>query len=898
MNYIFSEINKKINFLKSASMDNELRIYYQSKFELYLIFILGYLWSKNLSKVGLTEREEIANKILKPSIGTIIQLIRILDIDGEFFGKGKLKKFTEAINRYPHFRNEKIGHGYSYEDDVTEYLKFFEEIFNLIENNEDKHQIFSNVDIIKVLRKNDNSFNGILFKPNGTYINWSCVEEVNSFEIFNIYIFSDHLGYFKISPFICIENEDEFYSYCSIEEKLIGRTKYNKLLKTGSLFKEVHEFEKLLISSDNHKKKSINGTIINNFNNNFKKYIDVGITKKIINFLKGNKSSVFATIWGHGGVGKTASIQRVCEILCNEQTKTFDYIVFLSAKDRFYNYYQGKIYSINMQISSLEDILLKINSIIFEKEDYGKDEILNYEGNLLIIIDDFETFTKEEKLKIMSFVKELDINHHKVILTTRSATLITGEEIQTKELNEDETIVFLKEAVKNEVPIYNINSLELELKNPELCKKVFTITSGRPLFILQLAIYIGQKGSLSDAITKNINSTKEAIDFLYDRIYDYLSISAKNMFLAISLLIEENDLSGLLSNLKFILNKEEDDDSFTNSLNELIKLKIITIDKDFFKVYSPEIYKLMKIYYMNKGEEYDGNITSRFNLINSNDADSTEAALLENANASRHLETEVEVENKYRYILNRTKTPFKFKKEALLNYATYLITKKTNIEKALKLFQDYFQTFKWDFDFIEAYSKCSWASAEEESKDYAVQILTNFLATRPKLDTEKYLSILGLLMTFKSILIVSEREEIKYKYKFDEIEKETFNMIRLEQSERFKEIYDYPGKKLYSTIKDCDLMTLSPSCRNIVLDGLTHFVEISIRRNNISLAKEICEKIFSEMPHNYQIPFKHKMKKISLINEKNHEYKEKNNKMILENTDTLSKLTNVFNNRF
>lgn len=136
MNYIFSEINKKINFLKSASMDNELRIYYQSKFELYLIFILGYLWSKNLSKVGLTEREEIANKILKPSIGTIIQLIRILDIDGEFFGKGKLKKFTEAINRYPHFRNEKIGHGYSYEDDVTEYLKFFEEIFNLIENNE------------------------------------------------------------------------------------------------------------------------------------------------------------------------------------------------------------------------------------------------------------------------------------------------------------------------------------------------------------------------------------------------------------------------------------------------------------------------------------------------------------------------------------------------------------------------------------------------------------------------------------------------------------------------------------------------------------------------------------------------------------------------------------------
>lgn len=895
MNYIFHEIDKKINFLKSASMDNELRVYYQSKFELYLIYILGYLWSKNLTKVQLLEREQIGNKILKPSIGTIISLLRILDVDNEFFGKGKLKKFTEYINKYPNFRNEKIGHGYSYEDDVSEYLKFFEEIFNLIQNDENRHPIFDSIDIIKVLKKSNNSFHGISFKPNGSYMNWSCVEEVNSFEIFDIYIFSDYLGYFRISPFICIENEDEFYSYCSIEEKLVGKTKYNRLLKTGSLYKEVIEFEKLIISSDNHKKKSINGTIINNFDNNFKKYIDIGITKKIITFLKENKSSVFATIWGHGGVGKTASIQRVCEIICNEQKKSFDYIVFLSAKDRFYNYYKGKIYSINsnLKISSLEDILLKINTIIFEKENSERDEILNYEGNLLIIIDDFETFTKVEKIKIMGFIKELDINHHKVILTTRFATLITGEEIQTKELSEDETITFLKEAIKNEVPTYNIKELELELKNPVLCKKVFDITSGRPLFILQLAIYVSQKGTLNDAITKEINSTKEAIDFLYDRIYDYLSLNAKNMFLAISLLIEENDLSGLLSSLKFILNKEEDDDSFTNSLNELIKLKIVTIDKDFFKVYSHEICRLMKIYYMNKGEEYDGSITSRFNLINANDADSTESALLENANASRYLETEVEVENKYRYILNRVKTPFKFKKEALLNYAIYLITKKSNIEKALKLFQDYFQIFKFDYDYIEAYSKCSWASSEDEAKDYAVQILTNFLASKPSLDSEKYLSIIGLLMTFKSVLIVSEREDIKYKYKFDEITKETYSMLKAEQSERFKEIHTYPGRRLYSAIKDLDLMKLSPNCRNIILDGLTHFVEISIRRNNISLAKEVCEKIFSEMPQNYQIPFKHKMKKIHTIYEKD----DYHNDIKDDAKHMINKLTESFNSR-
>lgn len=296
---------------------------------------------------------------------------------------------------------------------------------------------------------------------------------------------------------------------------------------------------------------------------------------------------------------------------------------------------------------------------------------------------------------------------------------------------------------------------------------------------------------------------------------------------------------------------------------------------------------------MNKGEEYDGSITSRFNLINANDADSTESALLENANASRYLETEVEVENKYRYILNRVKTPFKFKKEALLNYAIYLITKKSNIEKALKLFQDYFQIFKFDYDYIEAYSKCSWASSEDEAKDYAVQILTNFLASKPSLDSEKYLSIIGLLMTFKSVLIVSEREDIKYKYKFDEITKETYSMLKAEQSERFKEIHTYPGRRLYSAIKDLDLMKLSPNCRNIILDGLTHFVEISIRRNNISLAKEVCEKIFSEMPQNYQIPFKHKMKKIHTIYEKD----DYHNDIKDDAKHMINKLTESFNSR-
>lgn len=866
MNYILSQINRKINFLKSDGQKSDLRVYYQSKFEFSLIYILSYLWNKNWEKCNIDEREYVIVSILKPSIGTIISIIRKLDIDNEFFGNKRLRSLNKFIDTYPNFRNEKIGHGFSFEDDIDNYLQFFDNYFDIIESPETSI-IFNKADIVKVTQEETENYRGISYKPDGaTYLAWNCPKEICKFVVGDIYLHTITNHYLKISPFIKIESESEFFSFCSIEEKLTGRTKFNRLLRTGFLTTEVPEFEKLSISTDSAKRKSANGTVINLFDNNFKKYIDIGITKKITDFLEKNRSSVFATIWGHGGVGKTASIQRVCEILCNQERKLFDYIVFLSAKDRYYNYYQGKINPIIDGITSLEDIVEKLNFILFNNNSYDIEPIIEYTGKLVIIIDDFETFSKDEKSKIVSFIKKLDINHHKIILTTRAATLITGEEIQTIELNEDESSVFLEEAIKNEIPSFNIEQLQKELKKKEIRKKVYEITSGRPLFILQLGIFSAQKGTLSDALNIEIKSTKEAINFLYDRIYDYLSIDAKNMFLGISLLVEENDLSGLIGNLKFILSKEEKEEEFQNSLNELIKLKIITLeDRDFFKVYSPEIYKLMKQYYQNKGSEFDGNITNRFNLINTEKGAPTEIALLENADASRLIETEAEVENKYRYILNRDKTPYNIKRTALLNFAAYLISHKNKIEKALKLYQDYFQLFRRDSIYIESYATSSWADSNISSKYQAIQIIQDFFTLKPKLNQETYLELLGMLTTYKSIMVVSEREEIKNKLKFKEISKKNYEILRTEQKERINEIFKYPGGHLFNIIKDIDLMSLSPSCRNLVLDGLTHFIEITIRSNKREVGKSVCEKVINEMPQNYQSPFIYKLNKIQYI---------------------------------
>lgn len=744
-------------------------------------------------------------------------------------------------------------------------LQSFEKLIEAIENAE-VPIIKDDFDFILVLGEEAGIYRGINFKANGAdYSIWTCPSMIQSFKINNVYILNSSNEYCRISPFINLTEEGDSFIFSSIDEKLTGRTRYNQLLKTGVLFIDLKEFADIVITQDRYKKKSSNGTIINVFNNNYKQYIEIGITKSIIDFLVKSKSSVFATLWGHGGVGKTASIQNVCDILCRKENKDFDYILFLSAKDRLYNYYKGKIEDIEENISTLEQIIKYSNKILYNDESDDEQKILDFEGKILFIIDDFETFVKVEKEKVTNFIKKLDINRHKVIITTRAAILITGEEIRTAELNIDETINFLQKAIEVELSLNISEVFARELKKRSFQEKIFEITSGRPLFILQFAILLAQKSSVEEALLYEINQSSEAKNFLYNRIYDYLSLGAKNLFLAISLLVSEDDLSGLLENLKFLVNREDFEEEFQIDLNELIKLKIITVEDKFFRVYSPEVFRIMKEYYQNKGEEYDGNITSRFNLINNERNLGTEVALLENADSSRLLSSEVEVENNYRYILKRDKAPVEIKLKALINFSTYLINSKGKINKALKVMSDYSHVFSRSPEYIKKYSAALWSENSNENRYLAIDVITNYFKSKPLIETEIYLELLGTLMTYASILLVNERDELKIKNRYNEISKSEADILYKEQRERFNEIYNYPGLRLYKIIKDVDFKLLSPNCRNYVLDGLTHFVEVCIRTNKWEIGKQICNKVFNELSENYHKPFVFKLSKIESL---------------------------------
>lgn len=338
------------------------------------------------------------------------------------------------------------------------------------------------------------------------------------------------------------------------------------------------------------------------------------------------------------------------------------------------------------------------------------------------------------------------------------------------------------------------------------------------------------------------------------------------MFVAISLLVTEDDLSNLLEKLKFILNKENKEEEFQNALSELIKLKIIElVDRDFFRVYSPEILRLMKKYYEHKGPEYEGNITNRFQLIGNSKSLNTDWALLENADASRIISIEEEVENKYRYILNRDKTPEQIKLKAALNFSSYLVTHKGKLEKAIKLYDDYYHIFYKNLDYIKSYAQYCWAEGSENNRNQAVQIIKNFIATRTKVSQENFLDLLGIQMTYTAIILISEREDIKERMRYKEIGRREYEVLYSSQKERFSEVFKFPGLKLYSLIKEIDILTTEPYVRHSALEGLSHFVEICIRNAKFKLAKEVCNFVLTSLPQNFQKPFIFKLSKIDSI---------------------------------
>jgi hypothetical protein len=868
MEYIRKKIERRINFLENSGQQSDLKIYYQVRLEYVLIYCLAYLWNKNLSRLTDEDKDYILRKIYHPTIGDIEDIVRKLDVEGDFF---KNKKINETTSKYPRLRNEKIGHGYVFEDGITEYLKVFNELYEVLINSSIPI-LSNNFDLILVSEKGNEFYKGTSYKPDGSeYVTWHCSIETCEFELNNLYMMDGSQNYFRLSPFVEIRGEDDLYIFSSIQEPLLGKVKYNKILTTGITTREWSDFVKAEINSSGIKRRSTNGTILNIFKHNYTKYIDVGIKKKVLDFLLKTSHSVSATVWGHGGVGKTAAIQNVCDELSISRSKKYDYIIFLSAKDISYNYKTGVIQEISDYVTTSDEIIRSINKLMFGNEKSDSAEIETYEGLMLVVIDDYETFPDEEKKNITQFIRKLNPNHHRVIVTTR-ADFKLGDEIQTNELDEVGTKDFFVKVLDNEFSQLPVNNWKTKIGENDNAKKLFLITNGRPLFIFQFAHTLIQTGNIEEALSVNITDSASAIDFLYGRIYNYLSKTAQDIFVSISLLVTINDLSNLVSKLLFVLNLENEEDKFNSAVQELVKLRIIEIkENDFFKVYSKEIFQKMGDYFVKREDNFIKICKQRVIQVSRDKKLDNEQALLQNADTNRLTKNEEEVISSYRFILNRATSPQQIKLQAALNLSSYLFTDRGKKESAVKLLEENYHSFSSDGKFIKMFATYNWALGAKSNKEKAIKMLLEFYAMNSNLNIDTNLELLGLLITYRSINAITDKDELKEKLKYNELTQLEFDKKNDELKDEFHNIWKHQGHFFLDFLKKANIQKLSSGARQNAVTGLYQFSETQIRINKLETAKEICEFVLSKFPSNFHPIFQSKLNKLnSFISQRQH----------------------------
>lgn len=857
MNYISKQIKSKAELCVFNENYRDAVIHEQSHLEFSLMMVLSYLWQKNINVIDIDSRLYCYNHIQHPSIGKIIDIARKLDVTGEFFRNPKLKKFRDSINSYPALRNEKMGHGYSFDDDAkslyTKLSKLTDEIIQGLA------EIFGeNFDVISITRKDESVYRGISFKPSGDMTPWVTPIDSGELHAEKLYVKSPE-RLIEISPFVAIVNNEDFYIYSFMEDRLAARAVFNRLFKTGRTYLTTPGLVDQGLEIDESRKRSANGTIVNLYRNNYKKYIDTDIVRKVARFIKSNESTVFATLWGHGGVGKTASIQRVCESLLSAEVRVFDYIVFISAKDRQFNIYKGSIDTISTGVDSFDQVVKFANRIVFQVESTNPEQLVNFKGQILLVLDDFETFPAAEKEKIVDFVKSLNILHHKVIITTRSANHITGEEIEVLELSSKETVSFFDSVLQSDLGI-NPENYKRNLDSQKFETALHELTSGRPLFIFQSAMIYGQSSSINELLAVDLRGRAEAIDFLYGRIWEYLSHDAKRVFWAMGLLVSESDLSNVLSKLRYVLNMEKDEHRFNGAIAELVKLKVIEItDGKFFRVYSGEIASIMREVSIDEGEA--GSIKGRLMTVGSDKKLDSNLALLNDADSSRVTHKVSEVIVKYRHIISRVATPQSIKAKAVVNLAQYLIEDAGDYDQGIKVFEEFSLAYNKSADFVRTFGTYLWRG-DVHLRHRAVELVKNALTCNELIEIENELDLLCMLMHYESVLLIEARQEVKDLLRTGDIDETEYERIFAEQRREFFRIYTYPGLKIFDVVKENRLEDFSHELKLRCLNGLSHFMDVCVRRRKFDDVNRVFNYVFNHLKYNYHDNFKQKLDRL------------------------------------
>lgn len=616
MDYIQNKLYRAIKKTKKRQTGRDSTIvgYYNVliQYQLYLMF--ACVWDRREPDLTRTERMQYLTVMKRATLGTILNIIIDLDSKGSpILGVGK--DFQFLINEFIKARNTETAHGIlipgiqegSYHELAVKYEEIHDSIRKL------------NIPILSEDCK-------IYYRPSSASYQvtvFDCddydYQDLNEQLVHMLDLQPNELHYFfgdvcyRIYPFLIlreIENkEDPYEIYCYQEYNLKnGRFEYkcySELDENVSFSLICKDYFLSFQKEFPHTISKANGVICNKFENNYDFFISTspidGYEQKVWQFIKSGKSNACLTIRGGGGIGKTALVQYVCNKNIFEpfSMETIQYVIFCSAKDREFKQTGGlaaHIRNLNDEsvVRSYQDIIRTIGWVIESEYDNAdsidekriENELIKSSG-VLLIIDDFETLSEEDKKKVVSLSSRLDVMKHKMIITTRSQYMV-GEEYYIGGLDRNQTIEFMKERFRRNCTESQCVEFDNFVQDKDIKKRIFSITKGLPLLAIQLGNIFVLNGFNENALIKKENEEEE--DFLLGRLYSYFGTkTSKILFLVIARLFEygSEDIKHTDLKIMYSLSCERigiADVDYEQDLQELKKLNVILVETDYIKI--------------------------------------------------------------------------------------------------------------------------------------------------------------------------------------------------------------------------------------------------------------------------------------------------------------------------
>lgn len=616
MDYIQHKLYKLIEKTKKRQEGKYSTIvgYYNVliQYQLYLMF--ACVWDKREEDLSLPERLEYLSTMKRATLGTILNVIVELDSHGKPI-LGVDKKFRDQVMEFIKPRNTETAHGILIpgvqEDSYKELAEKYENIHKSIKA--------MNIPILsedcKIYYMPENGSYQVTVFGNDDYdyqnLNKQIVKALD-LQPGELHYYCNEVCY-RISPFLILReiknSEDPYEIYCyqvyNLKNGKFEYKRYSELKDNSSYSKICKDYFLSFQKEFSHTISKANGVICNKFENNYDYFISTppidSYEQKVWQFVKSSKSNACLTIRGGGGIGKTALVQYVCtkNIFEPFNIGEIQYVIFCSAKDREFKQSSGLAGHIRaIQDESIvrcyEDIIRTIAWVIdFETELKTEGDIKAVENafvntsGILLIVDDFETLSEEDKKKVVTLSSRLDVTKHKMIITTRSQYMV-GEEYYISGLDRAQTISFMKERFKQGCTETQCKDFENFVQDKDTKKKIFELTKGLPMLAIQLGNMLVLNGFNERTLVKR--DDEEIEDFLLGRLYSYFgTTTSKILFLIAASFFQygndevaHTDLRTMYALLCERLNIANID--YEQDLSELKKLNIVMVETDFIRI--------------------------------------------------------------------------------------------------------------------------------------------------------------------------------------------------------------------------------------------------------------------------------------------------------------------------